>query len=72
MWLVWLLQFATAARKKCAEFGGQTVVVETLRGHGLEIPQVIYQAAQHRQAQGLGPYPSRDPGGDNAPPPGGH
>jgi pilus assembly protein CpaF len=46
--------------------------VETLRGHGLEIPQVIYQAAQQRQAQGLGPYPSRDPGGDNAPPPGGH
>jgi pilus assembly protein CpaF len=43
--------------------------IETLRGHGLEIPQVIYQAAQQRQAQGLGPYPSRDPGGDNAPPP---
>jgi pilus assembly protein CpaF len=38
--------------------------VETLRGHGLEIPQIIYQAAQQRQAQGLGPYPSRDAGAD--------
>lgn len=46
--------------------------VETLRGHGLEIPQIIYQAAQQRQARGLGPYPSKDEGAVDGGAPGGH